>query len=457
MSVAIVDMAVSRLNSQIVLMDEGWLTDMNLSLSKLSAETEPEDPVVAAAKRNSALCHALGMGEASADKPFAFANGVAVIPVHGMLINRFGGYYGYVTGYSYIRRMATMATHDDDVKIVVYDHHSGGGEASGAMELAAEIRELSKIKKSVALVDSSSLSASFALAVGASSITVIPSGTVGSIGAFRVHMDMSEAYAKAGIKIDVVKSGDKKAEGFPFKKLSDEVRADWQDAVNEIRDSFATMVAEYRGIDRQVVYDTQAGLYNAEKAKAIGLVDHVMSTASAIKLIMTSGEKPDTMAANQESTVSLQENTTMPDPTAPAIDASAAAAATAATANAAASAERERIRSICTSDAGKANPALAEHLAYGTEMSVEAAAGILAAAGTPAPAAPVAAPVAAAAAPAAAPVAAGAAFLDNMDSGRHPNVPADTVAGAADNGDSELSMADQILRDQALVIGTEAE
>eukprot|EP00952_Eustigmatos_sp_NYUAD-ZCMA_P007301 30990-Eustigmatos_ZCMA.PRE.1 len=36
------------------------------------------------------LCAAYGVGRPSADKPFAFSNGLAIIPIHGTLINRYG-------------------------------------------------------------------------------------------------------------------------------------------------------------------------------------------------------------------------------------------------------------------------------------------------------------------------------------------------------------------------------
>jgi len=59
---------------------------------------------------NKQLCAAYGFSNSREDKPFAYSDGVAFIPIHGMLINRFGGYwFGWVTGYSYIRAMHTAA------------------------------------------------------------------------------------------------------------------------------------------------------------------------------------------------------------------------------------------------------------------------------------------------------------------------------------------------------------
>ena len=46
-----------------------------------------------AAERNRNLCAAYGMTPSSGNKPFAFSGGFAIIPIHGSLINRYGGYY----------------------------------------------------------------------------------------------------------------------------------------------------------------------------------------------------------------------------------------------------------------------------------------------------------------------------------------------------------------------------
>ena len=60
-------------------------------------------------QRRTELCEAYGFHSAKQEKPFAFANGVAIIPFSGSLINRFGQSYGWITGYNFISRQLALA------------------------------------------------------------------------------------------------------------------------------------------------------------------------------------------------------------------------------------------------------------------------------------------------------------------------------------------------------------
>ncbi|HCR6545409.1 TPA: S49 family peptidase, partial [Shigella flexneri] len=136
------------------------------------------------------LCAAYGVGRPSADKPFAFSNGLAIIPIHGTLINRYGGYYyGYVTGYNFIRSQRNAALADPDVEAIIYDVNSNGGEAAGCFELSQEMFDTRGEKPSLAVVDSNCYSAAYALASAADKIVVTPSGGAGSIGVIALHID----------------------------------------------------------------------------------------------------------------------------------------------------------------------------------------------------------------------------------------------------------------------------
>ena len=105
--------------------------------------------------------------------------------------------------------------------------------------------------------------------------------------------------------------------------------------------------------------------------------------------------------------------------------------------------ERARISGIQSCEEAKGREALASHLALNSEMSVEAAKGILAAS-------PIATP--AAAAPAAPVKAEGNPFKAAMDSGAHPNVGADH----ADASSGEMTVAQRVLAAQSAAVGKQA-
>ncbi len=81
--------------------------------------------------------------DSNARKPFVYQDGVAVIPIHGSLINRFSGSWGFVTGYNFIQRMLNLALDDDDVDSIVFDVDSPGGEATAGFSSARLLRQLS--------------------------------------------------------------------------------------------------------------------------------------------------------------------------------------------------------------------------------------------------------------------------------------------------------------------------
>lgn len=334
------------------------------SVFQMSEDEESYDEDTEArltAERNNALCAAYGMSPTNTSKPFAFSGGLAIIPIHGTLINRFGGYYyGYITGYNFIRSQMNYALADPDVTGIVFDVNSNGGEAAGCFELAREIFASRDTKPSIAVVDSNAYSAAYALGSSATKMAVIPSGGAGSIGVISMHMDISKMLDDIGIKVSIIKSGDQKAEGNPFEPLSDDARKRWQASVDSTREDFVSLVALNRNLDPNVVRDTEAACYSASEALAIGLIDSVTTPSSAVAEFFNepSDGSDDLSGANAMSF-------TQEEMDAATAKASAEAAATATTA------ERTRISGILGCDAAKGRTKQAMHLAFKSSMSVE--------------------------------------------------------------------------------------
>jgi signal peptide peptidase SppA len=387
------------------------------------------------------LCEAYGFTRREQSKPFAFADGFAIIPVHGTLINRFGASYGYVTGYNFIRNQHNAAMLDPDVKYIVHDHNSYGGEAAGCFELADEIFESRGEKPIIAVVDSNCYSASMALASSADKIFVTPSSGVGSIGVVAMHVDMSKMLADWGINITFIHSGDHKVDGNPYEKLDPAVKKEIQAGVDKSRAKFVSLVARNLGLDEKVVYDTEARTYRADDALKLGLV-HAIAVPSAALQSLIDEESDET----DDSDVQLSKKETTMDPTQgnntpaagqPAASVQPAPAANAGTVDQAAvqKAERDRVQGIlnCEEAAGKSK--MANHLAFNTNMSLADAKAMLAVAGTeaaaPAPQQP-----------------AESGFAAAMSRTGNPQVGADgSVPGQAAHGGEKPNAAAQIMAD----------
>lgn len=328
------------------------------SLSKIDTELSESTQ----ASMLNSLCMTYGVTHSSrAEKMFAFADGTAFIPVHGSLLNRFGGAYGFATGYAYIRRAHAMALNDPDVERIVFDVNSGGGEAAGCMELSEEIFLARGEKPTLAVVNSSCYSAAYAIASAADRICITPSGGAGSIGALIIHTDMSKLLSDFGITVTVVRAGEHKAEGNPFEELSASAKADLQKEVDMCRDTFVKTVARNRGVAEKIVYDTEAKCYSAEDAVALGLADEVISPQKALETFIygkheevDSMPKPENQATNS----------------APVVDAKAEQ-------EKGALEMKERIKGIMSCEEAKGRAEMAEHIAFNTSMSVEDAKALL--------------------------------------------------------------------------------
>lgn len=405
-----------------------------------SASRDKEDADAAAARVE--LLASYGYPSETEEKPFAYADGVAFIPVSGLLINRFSRSWGWVTGYNFIRSQLNAALEDDDVNLIVYDCNSGGGEVAGCFELSNDIFASRAVKPSVGVIDSACYSACYAVASAASKLIIAPSGGAGSIGVLAMHVSYEKMLKEAGLAVTFIYSGDHKVDGNPYQALPSSVRASIQARVDGLRKEFVDLVARNRGCDPQVVHDTQAQCYSAEDALRLGLVDAVAPPTSAVQAFLNELSESGNTKENHMSKAATPgaENQTAST----AAPAAAETASTEATATQAAAepakvdvaaereAERTRIAGITGHEAAKGKSALANHLALKTDLSVEDAAKILAAA---------------------APEKAEGdtnAFAAAMDASAHPAVGAD---GAGTSGTGEMSAAKRILANQAIATG----
>ncbi len=198
--------------------------------------------------------------------------------------------WSYWENYEDIADCFTALIHDDDVDAVVLKINSPGGEVSGLFE-TIKIMTAAKVssgKPVVAYIDEDCYSAAYALAMVADDIVVPPTGNVGSIGVITVMAECTEANKKAGIRVEVIKSGDLKADGHPNVELTDDAIARTQAKVDELAVMFFDLVADTRGIPSSKIAGFQAGTFTGDAAVKSGLADIVMSFADCLTLLESS-------------------------------------------------------------------------------------------------------------------------------------------------------------------------
>lgn len=362
----------------------------------------------AKAAHESTVRSVYGVTDFRDDKPFTFANGIAFIPVQGLLMNRFNWISSYACGYGALRAMLFMALDDDDVKGIVLDNNSHGGMVQGCFELAEDIFKARSVKPIMTMVDANSHSAGYALGSASSRMIVTPSASVGSVGVVITHVDYSKMLDEAGITVTFVFSGDHKVDGNAYEPLPKAVKAQWQKEVSKLRGQFAQVVANHRGISVEAVMATEANVYDAEEAMALNLVDEIAKPSDAIQSFMSELSGSTKLGGKTMATQNVTEPAATQTPTQPA----AAAPAPAPVAQGPSAAdERARIAGILGCAEAKDRGKLANHIALSTDMSLEAARGILAASA-----------VETVAAAPAANNSADSAFVAAMNAAQHPEI-----------------------------------
>jgi signal peptide peptidase SppA len=212
---------------------------------------------------------------------------VAVVPVVGVLTHR-----GDVINSAETRSVAGLADEvtqlasDARVSALALDVDSPGGEVYGVPEAWQAIHAAAKVKPVVAVANAQMASAALYLGSAASELWVTPSGEVGSLGVYALHVDESRALDAEGVGIEFIVADDSphKVEGNPYEPLSDDARAQLRKTVNRYMAMFERDVARGRGVPLDHVrrHFGKGRMLGPEDAVAVGMADRVGTLEEAI-------------------------------------------------------------------------------------------------------------------------------------------------------------------------------
>lgn len=353
-------------------------------------------------------------------------NGVAVIPVNGVLMRQlsFWGWFSGSSAYEVLIKDIHAAVTNPAVTAVILDIDSPGGEVTGCAELADAIRSMSDEKSIVAYATGSACSAAYWIASACERIVVSASSSLGSIGCMATIMDYSAAYERSGIKeYRFISSQSPMKNADPGTEAGD---ASIQSTVDALAEVFVSAVADFRRVSRADVISKfgQGGTFVGQAAVDAGLADAVGSlegliselankdstapvvpaatgdksmgllkraTAASLKIKAKAkaeeedqeaeDEEEDTSAEDQDENTSAEgdeEDTSAEDDDPEAEDEEDTEAEEEEKPQA--KGEKARIAAILGHAEAKGRRKLAEHIALGTNMSVKAAAAMLRAA-----------------------------------------------------------------------------
>lgn len=173
------------------------------------------------------------------------------------------------------------AAANPDVAALVLRLNSPGGSVVGSDEIYHALRETQK--PVVAFLQEVAASGAYYISMAAGHVVANPNSLTGSIGVIGQFPNAEALMEKIGVQVTTIKSGVAKDIGNPFRAMSDEEQAIFQDIVDETYGRFVDVVAHGRNLPAEQVRKLADGrIYTGHKALEVGLVDALGYQQNAI-------------------------------------------------------------------------------------------------------------------------------------------------------------------------------
>ncbi|MFS2004616.1 S49 family peptidase [Duganella sp. CT11-25] len=225
----------------------------------------------------------LGRPMANEQKDYEIVDGVAVVPINGVIAKKMNMFSQISGGASSQLAMRAIdgAKRDQAVhSIMLHYDNCPGGTVDGTELFANAVKEARKVKPIVALGAGMIASAGYWSGSAAQKVYIVDGTTaVGSIGVVAAHKDISAAEAARGIKTTEISAGKFKRIASQYGPLSDEGRQSIQDQLDYMYSLFVGAVADHRSVaPEKVLADMADGrIFTGQQAVDAGLVDGIMT------------------------------------------------------------------------------------------------------------------------------------------------------------------------------------
>ena len=229
----------------------------------------------------------IGKTLANEQQGYTVQNGVAIIPIHGVIGKRMNMFSQISGGAStqLIERDVKNALADSKVNSILLHIDSPGGTVDGTQNLASVIREARTQKPVMTFADGTIASAAYWIGSAADEIVSASDTTqIGSIGVVATHTDYSKAEESQGIKTTEITAGKYKRIASNTAPLSKEGAAYLQDQVDQLYTIFVDSVAQNRQTDSATVMERMADgrVFLSKEAMRRGMIDHVATLETTI-------------------------------------------------------------------------------------------------------------------------------------------------------------------------------
>jgi protease-4 len=224
---------------------------------------------------------------------------ILVVDVEGMIsslaqdgiFNREGDVLSRV--YARLQR----ARQDPSVRGIILRLDTPGGDATSSDILYREVLNF-KEKTGlpvVALMMGVAASGGYYVASACDAIIAHPSTITGSIGVISLFPDMEGLLSKVGVDVQVIKSGDLKDAGSPFRGMSEKEQRIFQEIIDELYERFLEVVYEKRKDDlslEEIRNLADGRVYTAGQALKLKLIDEVGYFDEALERVLGMAKIP---------------------------------------------------------------------------------------------------------------------------------------------------------------------
>jgi len=176
----------------------------------------------------------------------------------------------------------------NSIKGIIIKINSPGGSSATSQEIYEMIKWVKNKYKKPIFVAMGSVAASggYYVAIAADSIFALPSTLTGSIGVIMDFPQWEKALNKIGLKMNVIKSGELKDSGSPYREFTENDKKYFQSLVNDVYEQFIKDVSESRDIPLEEVKKLANGqVFTGRQAYKYKLIDKIGTTQDAIDLM----------------------------------------------------------------------------------------------------------------------------------------------------------------------------
>jgi protease-4 len=177
---------------------------------------------------------------------------------------------------------------DGRIRAIILRVNSPGGGVAPSQEIYREIRKTIKKKKVIVSMGSVAASGGYYISSAADKIVADPGTLTGSIGVIVEFVRLQELMQKIGVEMQVLKSGEFKDIGSPFRKLTEADKQLIQNLIFDIQKQFVEAVARGRNLPVEKVRQIADGrIISGSQGKELGLVDELGNFEDAVELAKT--------------------------------------------------------------------------------------------------------------------------------------------------------------------------